>query len=107
MQVLRAALAGLILAGGLIQSATAEEASLQFLERRNLDHPQSTPLPMPQSSRKVRERNKQVVLDFYKIISDQRQWTSENARKYFWPDFIQHDPTEPDTANALFAFSIP
>lgn len=107
MQVLRAALAGLILAGGLIQSASAEEASLQFLERRNLDHPQSTPLPMPQSSRKVRERNKQVVLDFYKIISDQRQWTSENARKYFWPDFIQHDPTEPDTANALFAFSIP
>lgn len=91
-------------AGGLIRPAAAADADLKFLERRNLDYPQSTPLPMQQTSWKVREHNKQVVLDFYKIISDKRQWTPENARKYFWPDFIQHDPAEPDTSSAFFAF---
>ena len=105
MRTITAGVAGLILvAGALLQSATAADADLKFLERRNLDHPQSTPLPMPQSSWQVREHNKQVVLDFYKIISDKRLWTPENARKYFWPDFIQHDPAEPDTSNAFFAF---
>jgi predicted SnoaL-like aldol condensation-catalyzing enzyme len=102
--MIRTGVAALVLASALTQALAAEDADLKFLERRNLDHPQSTPLPMPQSSWEVREHNKQVVLDFYKIISDKRQWTTENARKYFWPDFIQHDPADPDTSSAFFAF---
>lgn len=84
--------------------AQAADAPLGFLERRNLSTPQDKPLPMPETSKAVRERNKQVVLDFYKIISDKRQWTDENRRKYFRDDFIQHDPAEPNTSEAFFNF---
>lgn len=84
--------------------AQAADAPLNFLERRNMSTPQDRPLPMPETSKAVRERNKQVVLDFYKIISDQRQWTDENRKKYFADDFIQHDPAEPNTSEAFFNF---
>jgi predicted SnoaL-like aldol condensation-catalyzing enzyme len=82
----------------------ADSAPLGFLQRKPLPYPQDRPLPMPQTPLEVRERNKQVVLDFYKIISDQRQWTEENRRKYFQDDFIQHDPAEPNTSEAFFNF---
>jgi hypothetical protein len=40
--------------------------------------------------------------NLYKIISDKRQWTDENRKKYFADDFIQHDPAEPNTSAAFF-----
>lgn len=82
----------------------ADPATLGFLERKNLPYPQDKPLPMPQSTEAVREHNKQVVLDFYKVISDKRAWTDENRKKYFQDDFIQHDPAEPNTSEAFFNF---
>ncbi|MFT3905907.1 MAG: hypothetical protein QM718_06355 [Steroidobacteraceae bacterium] len=105
MQAKYALVLGVALLGGhAVVASAASEAELKFLERKNLDTPQSRPFKMKQTSEAVREKNKQVVLDFYKIISDKRQWTPENAKKYFWPDFIQHDPAEPDTSDAFFEF---
>ena len=78
--------------------------TLGFLERKNMTTPQSTPLPLPYTSDEVREHNKQVVLDFYKVISDHRAWTAANRDKYFAPDFVQHDPAEPSTSAAFFNF---
>lgn len=86
------------------QLALAADAKLGFLERRNLTVPQDKPLPMPETSKDVRDRNKQLVLDFYKVISDKRQWTDENRKKYFADDFIQHDPAEPNTSAAFFDY---
>lgn len=99
-----AAVGAALLLAHVAPASAATEAELKFLERKNLDTPQSKPFKMKQTSEAVREHNKQVVLDFYKVISDKRQWTEENARKYFWPDFIQHDPAEPDTSEAFFSF---
>ena len=93
-----------VLASFAVVASAASQSELGFLERKNLDHPQSTPFKMKQTSAAVREHNKQVVLDFYKVISDKKQWTDENAKKYFWPDFIQHDPAEPNTSADFFAF---
>lgn len=84
--------------------AVAADAPLKFLDRRDLSTPQDKPFKMEQTSEAVREKNKQVVLDFYKVISDKRQWTEENRKKYFHDDFIQHDPGEPDTSEAFFNF---
>ena len=86
------------------QGAFAADAPLKFLERRDMSTPQDKPLPMAETSKEVRERNKQVVLDFYKVISDKRLWTEENRKKYFADDFIQHDPAEPNTSAAFFEF---
>jgi predicted SnoaL-like aldol condensation-catalyzing enzyme len=86
------------------QASFAADAPLKFLERRNLSTPQEKPFAMPETPKDVRERNKQVVLDFYKVISDKRQWTDENRKKYFADDFIQHDPGEPNTSEAFFNF---
>ncbi len=82
----------------------AADAPLSFLERRDMSTPQDKPFKMTQTSEAVREKNKQVVLDFYKIISDKRQWTDENRKKYFADDFIQHDPAEPNTSAAFFEY---
>lgn len=86
------------------QTLFAADAQLGFLERRDLPTPQDKPLPMPHTSDAVREHNKQVVLDFYKIISDKREWTDENRKKYFQDDFVQHDPGEPNTSAAFFDY---
>lgn len=82
----------------------AADAPLKFLERRDMSTPQDKPFQMEETSKAVRDKNKQVVLDFYKIISDKRQWTDENRKKYFADDFIQHDPAEPNTSAAFFEF---
>lgn len=87
-----------------VNMACAADAPLTFLERKNMSTPQSTPFKMAQTPEAVRDKNKQVVLDFYKVISDKRQWTDENRKKYFHDDFIQHDPAEPDTSEAFFNF---
>lgn len=84
--------------------AMAADAPLSFLERRDMTTPQDKPLAMAETSKAVRDKNKQVVLDFYKVISDKRQWTDENRKKYFHDDFIQHDPAEPNTSEAFFEF---
>jgi predicted SnoaL-like aldol condensation-catalyzing enzyme len=89
---------------GAALTLAAEKAPLGFLERSNLSTPQDKPFVMPATSQAVRDKNKQVVLDFYKVISDKRQWTDDNRKKYFHDDFIQHDPAEPDTSEAFFSF---
>lgn len=94
----------LIVAATIGTVSQAADAPLKFLERKNLSYPQDKPLPMPETSKDIREKNKQVVLDFYKVISDKRQWTDENRKKYFHDDFIQHDPAEPNTSEAFFNF---
>ena len=99
----------MILAGAaallLVAAApTRADDTLGFLQRKNMTTPQSTPLPMPQTSDAEREHNKQVVLDFYKVISDHRAWTAANRDKYFDPNFVQHDPAEPSTSAAFFNF---
>jgi predicted SnoaL-like aldol condensation-catalyzing enzyme len=85
-------------------AVAADQMPLSFLERKNMTTPQDRPLAMPASSAAVREKNKQVVLDFYKIISDKRQWTDANRKKYFHEDFVQHDPAEPNTSESFFNF---
>lgn len=93
-----------LLCAQTVLAADNNAAPLGFLERKDLPYPQDKPLPMPETTQDVREHNKQVVLDFYKIISDKRQWTEENRKKYFQDDFIQHDPAEPNTSEAFFNF---
>ena len=99
----------ILLAGAAVLLLTATAAAraddtLGFLQRKNMTTPQSTPLPMPVTSPAEQQRNKQVVLDFYKVISDHRAWTAANRDKYFAPDFRQHDPAEPDTSKAFFDY---
>jgi len=99
--ILLAGAAALLLA---ITATASADDTLGFLERKNMTTPQSTPLPVAQTSDAVRAHNKQVVLDFYKVISDHRAWTAANRDKYFAPDFVQHDPAEPSTSAAFFNF---
>jgi len=86
------------------QTALAGDEPIGFLERKDLPYPQDVPFEMEQTPAEVRAQNKQVVLDFYKVISDKREWTEENRKKYFHDDFIQHDPAEPNTSEAFFDF---
>lgn len=102
MKSILAAGAALLLVTAVAPSRGDDQ--LGFLERKNMDTPQSTPLPMQETSPEVMERNKQVVLDFYKVISDHRAWTAANRDKYFDPNFVQHDPAEPSTSKAFFDF---
>jgi predicted SnoaL-like aldol condensation-catalyzing enzyme len=89
---------------GVALALAAEKAPLDFLERKNLATPQAEPFVLLETPKSVREKNKRVVLDFYKVISDKRQWTDDNRKKYFHDDFVQHDPAEPDTSEAFFNF---
>jgi predicted SnoaL-like aldol condensation-catalyzing enzyme len=68
-------------------------------------YPQTKPIPIePEVPKAVREKNKQLVLDFYHNVPDKHDWSWDNASKYFAEDFIQHDPKEPSGGKAYAAY---
>ena len=94
-----------LLAGLALAQSTPPTAPSQVIPQQAFPYPQTTPIPItPEVPRATRERNKQLVLDFYHNVPDKRDWSWQNASKYFAEDFIQHDPKEPSGGKAYAAF---
>lgn len=74
------------------------------MDGNSLSTPQDQPVPLPNVSDAERERNKQLVLDFFHNVGDVNDWSDQNVDKYIAPDFINHSRVEPSTARAYAAF---
>lgn len=93
------------LLGGLALAQSTPTAPRRVIPRHSFPYAQTTPIPIrPQVPRATRERNEQLVLDFYHNVADKRDWSWKNVSKYLAADFIQHDPKEPSGGNAYAAF---
>jgi predicted SnoaL-like aldol condensation-catalyzing enzyme len=97
---------GLVLLGAEVALAQSPPAApSEVMPSKSFPYPQTAPIPIvPEVSRATQEKNKQLVLDFYKNVPDKRDWSWANASKYFAEDFIQHDPKEPSGGKAYAAY---
>lgn len=77
-------------------SAAMSEQSLPYVE--------SQPLALPDVPDAVRTANKQLVLDFYRLVLQKQDFRDESVGRYLAPQFHNHDPVEPGTAAGYAAF---
>jgi predicted SnoaL-like aldol condensation-catalyzing enzyme len=97
---------GLILLGAEIALGQSPPAApAEVMPSKSFPYPQTAPIAIvPEVSRATQQKNKQLVLDFYKSVPDKRDWRWASASKYFAEDFIQHDPKEPSGGKAYAAY---
>src|ERR1700689_1871029 len=100
-----AAIGLILLAAEVALAQSPPAAPSEVMPSKSFPYPQTAPIPIvPEVSRATQEKNKQLVLDFYKSVPDKRDWSWANASKYFAEDFIQHDPKEPSGGKAYAAY---
>jgi predicted SnoaL-like aldol condensation-catalyzing enzyme len=106
MKIIGFATIGLTLVtSGSVAGQSPPAAPTQVMPSESFPYPQTAPIPIvPEVPRAVREKNKQLVLNFYKNVPDKHDWSWANASKYFAEDFVQHDPKEPSGGRAYAAY---